>query len=177
MSIPGSSSRFQRPSWDETWLEVTRVVARRSRCVRRQVGAVATDRRGRVIGTGVNGPPAGFPGEGPCSNWCPRAQGITPGADYDDDLSTHAEMNLVSFTSRDQLEGGTIYVSSAVCFSCAKVIANSGACRVVCVVDEAADAHRIPWRSIQFLRQCGLDVDVYGPDNLKERSRVTGGNA
>jgi dCMP deaminase len=151
-----------RPSWDDTWMEVSHVVARRSRCVRRQVGAVAVDRRGRVIGTGVNGPPAGFPHDGLCHLWCPRATAprSSIGADYGNDYATHAETNLVSFTSRDQLEGGTIYVSSAICFECGKMLANCGVTRIVCEVDWDRDIHRLPARTIQFMRDCGIVVDV-----------------
>lgn len=149
-----------RPSWDDTWMEVARVVGRRSRCVRRQVGAVAVDRRGRVIGTGVNGPPAGYKVYGPCDRWCERATVSDPGSSYESCFTVHAEMNLISFTSRDQLEGGTIYVSSVVCFDCAKVVANSGASRVVCEVDWTLDLHRHPARVIRFMRDCGMIVDT-----------------
>lgn len=160
-----------RLSWDETWMEVARVVARRSRCVRRQVGAVAVDRRGRVIGTGVNGPPAGLKVNGPCDRWCTRATLMSPGASYEECLTVHAEMNLISFTSRDQLEGGTIYVSSAVCFDCAKVLANSGVRRVVCEINWLDDRHRRPNRSLKFLRDCGILVDTVSVEGTIEQEQ------
>jgi deoxycytidylate deaminase len=43
----------------------------------------------------------------------------------------HAEANALSVCDRSQREGGTIYVTSAPCFSCAKLITNSGLTRVV----------------------------------------------
>jgi len=44
-----------RPSKDETWLEVCRVLARQSTCLRRQVGCVLLDRHGAILSTGWNG--------------------------------------------------------------------------------------------------------------------------
>lgn len=63
-----------RRTWDDTWLDVAAVVARRSLCVRDQVGAVVVDPRNRVVATGYNGPPDGFEHGGlPCVEWCRRA--------------------------------------------------------------------------------------------------------
>jgi dCMP deaminase len=63
-----------RPSWDETWLSVARTVARRSLCSRDQVGAVVVSATNRLLETGYNGPPSGFPTDNqPCTEWCPRA--------------------------------------------------------------------------------------------------------
>lgn len=62
-------------------------------------------------------------------------------------------------SDRTLREGGTIYVTSHVCFGCAKLIANSGLARVVIDTDRA-DAHRNPLASYQFLVQCGIIVNL-----------------
>jgi dCMP deaminase len=46
---------MSRPSLDETWLEVARVLARRGTCIKAQVGCVLTDKRGNQLSTGWNG--------------------------------------------------------------------------------------------------------------------------
>lgn len=79
---------------------------------------------------------------------------------YADCPSLHAEANALSVCDRVQREAGTIYVTSAVCHACAKLIANSGLARVVVSASAAAAAHREPDRSYDLLRDCGLTVDV-----------------
>src|SRR5262245_44440251 len=49
---------FERPSWDEYFMAIARVVASRSNCVKRKVAAVITRDR-RIISTGYNGTPRG----------------------------------------------------------------------------------------------------------------------
>lgn len=64
-----------RPTWDEVWLRVAAEVATRSLCVRDQVGAVIVDPGNRIVATGYNGPPAGFPHmDLTCDRWCSRAK-------------------------------------------------------------------------------------------------------
>jgi dCMP deaminase len=100
-----------RPDWDETWMAVADVIAKRSRCARDKVGAVIVDVQNRVVATGYNGP--------------------TDPRSYHDCPSVHAELNAIAYVNRLQADGGTLYVSSNCCFDCAKVVANSGILRVV----------------------------------------------
>lgn len=74
-------------------------------------------------------------------------------------------------SDRTLREGGTIYVTSHVCYGCAKLIANSGLARVVVDADRA-DAHRNPLASYQFLLQCGLEIEL---SDLVMRSRLREG--
>lgn len=71
-------------------------------------------------------------------------------------------------SDRTLREGGTIYVTSHICFGCAKLIANSGVIRVV-VAAERADQHRNPQASYKFLQDCGLTVDL---DNVVMSVRI-----
>lgn len=153
---------MQRTTWDETWWAVAEAVSRRSRCVRRQIGAVIVTSSNRPISTGYNGPPAHYQPsrEGLCSDWCPRAQNvIQPGADYDDCVSVHAEANALLFADRRDYEDGTIYVTSVPCWDCGKLIANSGLSRVVTTTDDR-DLHRVPQRTVQLLADTGIEVHV-----------------
>ncbi len=49
----------ERPAWDDYFMEITHVVAKRSTCLRRHVGAVLVRDR-RILTTGYNGPPKGL---------------------------------------------------------------------------------------------------------------------
>lgn len=165
----------QRPSWDATWLAVADVVGQRSLCSRDRVGAVIVDPLNRVVATGYNGPPAGFQHEErPCVEWCKRAQTnvhsalgraaqdvlIDPG--YVDCPALHAEANALSVCDRSVREGGTIYVTSHSCFSCAKLIANSGLAVVIIglVAGDRDREYRDPTRSYEFMERCGLTVII-----------------
>lgn len=162
-----------RATWDETWMTVARAVAQRSLCSRDRVGAVIVDRDNRIVDTGYNGPPRGMPRneQTDCRSWCSRAahlndtyeqmhgEGYVPNANYDDCPSLHAEANALMFSDRRLREGGTIYVTSVVCFGCAKLVANSGLETVV--IDGALPAHhRNGERSNEFMERCGLTVVI-----------------
>ena len=47
-----------RPSWEEYFMEIATLVAKRSTCLRRSVGAVIVKDK-RVLSTGYNGAPSG----------------------------------------------------------------------------------------------------------------------
>lgn len=153
---------------------VAQTIARRSLCDRDKVGAVIVDARNRIVATGYNGPPAGFPRihVGTCQQWCTRARavkiiertndlpGFTIQADYSDCPSLHAEANALIVCDRSVREGGTIYVSSSICSACAKLIANSGLARVVIMCKSAQWEYRDSKKWVEFLKSCGLDVEV-----------------
>lgn len=153
-----------RPTWDDTWLAVAAVMGTRSLCARAQVGCVIVDPRNRVVASGYNNPPAGFEHHGQdCLNWCDRAVQAAAGAhlgpDYRRCPALHAEANALSVGDRRDREGGTLYVTSHVCFDCAKLVANSGLVRVVVATTDPA-LWRLPHASYNFLRACGLAIEV-----------------
>src|SRR3989344_8437429 len=62
--MPAKTKKFvkpnERPSWDEYFLEIAKVVANRSTCNRAHVGAVITNNK-VILSTGYNGAPRGLP--------------------------------------------------------------------------------------------------------------------
>src|SRR5262245_48639918 len=109
------------------------IVARRSRCVRSQVGCIIVTPDNRVAAASYNGPPAAMKVRGMCDHWCPRGRsGDAPASDYDNCVSSHAEMNAIARADRSAYLGGVMYTTRVPCWDCAKVIANSGVHRVVC---------------------------------------------
>lgn len=146
-----------RPGWEVTWLAIAQAIAYRSRCDKRQVGAVIVTEDNRVASISYNGPPRGQLLGETCSRWCPRMRAGETGASYDSCYSIHAEANGLLRADSTEIKGGTIYVSSACCINCARLIANSGLMRVVHVVSES-DSYRDPDGVEQYLRECGLSV-------------------
>lgn len=151
-----------RPTWDDIWLRVADDVSNRSLCIRAQVGAVIVDTQNRIISTGYNGPPAGFEHEEEqCSSWCPRGMGVTSlDREYRDCPALHAEANALLAADRSSWQGGTIYVLGEVCYSCAKLIANSGLAAVVVQPDNSDRSYRKADISYDFLERCGLEVII-----------------
>lgn len=121
-----------RPSLDQYYLAMVAVVASRSTCPRRDVGAVLVDERGVILGTGYNGVPRGIPhcgeNEAALSSTCLGAG--DPKGDTRRCWAVHAEVNAI-LQCADIEKARTLYCSATPCFQCAKVIANTGIIRVV----------------------------------------------
>ncbi|MEW5932957.1 MAG: dCMP deaminase family protein [Bacillota bacterium] len=120
-----------RPGWDEYFMQVARVVAGRSTCLRRQVGAVIV-RDKRILATGYNGAPSGLPH---CLDiGCLRHQvGALSGERQELCRASHAEQNALVQAARYGIavEGATLYSTTFPCSICAKMLVNAGIRRVV----------------------------------------------
>lgn len=119
---------------DDYFAEIVRLVAARSTCARRQVGAVIADEKGHVLATGYNGVPRGLPH---CADGAPCPGAADPPGDTRRCWAVHAEQNALLQCHRLDL-ARTLYVSCEPCFTCAKLIANTPIRRVV-VLEPYAD--------------------------------------
>lgn len=117
-------SEQSRPGWDEYFMEITRVVASRSTCLRRKVGAILVLEK-RILATGYNGPPAGLPhcGEVGCIR---DKKGIPSGENLHLCRGTHAEANLITQCAKFGIraEGSTLYINTSPCNQCMKLLIN-----------------------------------------------------
>jgi dCMP deaminase len=122
---------FERPSWDEYFMSIARVVASRSNCVKRKVAAVITLDR-RIVSTGYNGTPRGTRN---CNEGgCPRCNGFAEGGTrLDECLCSHGEENAITQVAYhgNAIRGATIYTTFSPCLICTKMIINSGIAEVV----------------------------------------------
>jgi len=126
-SVNSQRSAMPRLSHDEYYLQMLDLVAARSTCPRRAVGAIIVDSRNRVLSTGYNGPPRG---RGHCiDSPCPGRDDAA--GDSDRCEAVHSEINAL-LQCGDIERASTIYVSCSPCFACAKAIANTNIRRVVC---------------------------------------------
>lgn len=122
---------MDRPSWDNTWLEVAHAMAKRAACSRSQVGAVVVIDN-KTIFPGYNGTASG---EIHCTDGgCPRGlmsyEEIKAGSSYDNCNGLHAEMNAL-LRAGDRAVGATLYVTREPCGWCAKIVKSAGIARVV----------------------------------------------
>lgn len=125
-------SKSKRPSWDEYFMEMAELTAKRSTCMRRQVGATIVKDK-HILATGYNGAPRGMPH---CEDkgGCLREQlNIPSGERHELCRALHAEQNAIiqAATSGQNIEGATIYITHHPCIICAKMIINAGIDRIV----------------------------------------------
>jgi dCMP deaminase len=151
--ILGDNLFFDRPSWDEYFMSIARMVASRSNCVKRRVGAViALDRR--IISTGYNGTPRGTRN---CNEGgCPRCNSFTEGgARLDECLCSHGEENAITQAAYHgvSVRGSTVYTTFCPCLMCTKMIINAG-------IEEVAYNADYPLGdvSLELLREAGVKV-------------------
>ncbi|MHC1623519.1 MAG: deoxycytidylate deaminase, partial [Candidatus Methanospirareceae archaeon] len=60
MNLSKEKENTERIPWDEYWMNIVNDVAKRSTCLRRQIGALVV-KNNVIISTGYNGAPRGFP--------------------------------------------------------------------------------------------------------------------
>ncbi|MDY6862828.1 MAG: cytidine/deoxycytidylate deaminase family protein [Thermodesulfobacteriota bacterium] len=119
-----------RPSWQEYFISITKLVAERSTCIRRQVGAILIKDR-RVLATGYNGAPSGL---SHCSEvGCLREkENIPSGEKHELCRGLHAEQNTIIQAAFHgvSVRNGIIYTTNMPCAICLKMILNAGIKRV-----------------------------------------------
>ena len=142
-----------RLSWDEYFMEMAKLAAKRSTCLRRNVGAVIVQDK-HVLSTGYNGAPKGIPH---CAEkgGCYRQQhNIPSGERHELCRALHAEQNAIIQAANwgQSIEGATIYITHQPCVICAKMIINAGIQRIV--VDEGYPDEM----AVEILEEAGLRI-------------------
>lgn len=120
-----------RPSWDEYFMEITRLVATRSTCLRRKVGAIIVKDK-QILTTGYNGVPKKI--EHCLDSGCLRERMKIPsGTRHELCLGIHAEQNAIvqAAVHGVSIAGAKIYCTHHPCIICAKLIINAGIQKVI----------------------------------------------
>ncbi len=121
-------------SWDEYFMGVALLSAKRSKDPNTKVGACIINNKKRIVGIGYNGFPMGcddkvFPWENNQENEL----------DTKYPYVVHAEANAILNSNLGSLEGATLYVSLFPCNDCAKLIIQSGIKHIVFMDDKYKD--------------------------------------
>jgi len=127
-------------SWDEYFMGVALLAAKRSKDPSRQVGACIV-RNNKILATGYNGFPNG------CSDqafyWGKESIAEKEDIEFNERLSynkfwyvVHAELNAILNSNISDLQNSTIYVDLFPCNECAKAIIQAGIKEVVYMSDE-----------------------------------------
>lgn len=129
--ISNKEQHKARPSWDEYFMSIAELVASRSTCLRRAVGAVLVKDK-RILSTGYNGAPSGL---SHCIDvGCLREQNNVPsGERHELCRGLHAEQNAIIQAARHGVttKGASLYCTHHPCVICAKMIVNAGISAVI----------------------------------------------
>lgn len=121
----------KRPTWDVYFLEMADLIAQRSTCLRRHVGAVAV-REKRIMATGYNGAPSGL---SHCVKiGCMRQKlNIPSGQRQELCRALHAEQNIIiqAVLHKIDLKGTTLYITNQPCVICTKMLISVGVEEIV----------------------------------------------
>lgn len=146
---------LERPSWDEYFIDISRLVARRSTCLRRRVGAALVKDR-NILATGYNGTPTAITH---CSEvGCLRDRlNVPSGERHELCRGLHAEQNAIIQAAKHgvNVNGATLYCTNSPCIICTKMLINSGVVKIVYLdgyPDELAD---------EMLAEAGISVEQF----------------
>jgi dCMP deaminase len=148
---------YQRPSWDEYFMEIGRAVAKRSTCDRGRTSAIIM-RDNQLLVTGYAGAPKGLPH---CDDIGHQMKGTT----HEDGHITqhcvrtiHAEQNAIIQAAKlgVAINGGTLYCKMTPCSTCAKLLIGAGIKRVVCEKRYHAGSE-----SEEMFRQVGIELHYF----------------
>ena len=120
------SDRGDRPSWDRYFMDITELVARRSTCTRRSVGAVIVKNK-RILTTGYNGAPSHV--RHCIEVGCLREKmNVASGERHELCRGIHAEQNAIIQAAFHgvSIEGAVLFCTNLPCSICAKMIINAG---------------------------------------------------
>ena len=144
---------MSRPSWPEYFMAITKLVARRTTCLRRAVGAILVKEK-RILATGYNGAPAGLRH---CEEvGCLREDSSIPsGTRHELCRGLHAEQNVIIQAAYHGLaiNGATLYCTTKPCVICSKMLINAGI-RQIYNSEGYDDPH-----SDQMYAEAGLKVE------------------
>ena len=165
-------STLSRLPWPQYFMEITYLVAERSTCTRRKVGAIAVKDK-RILATGYNGAPSGV---AHCLDvGCLRTQlGVPSGQRHEICRGLHAEQNVIVQAAIHgiSLAGSEIYCTTQPCLICTKMLINCGVTAVY-YAESYPDA-----LAEGMMRESGVRFEVmpYTPrDTMPKGSKASGG--
>jgi dCMP deaminase len=149
---------MQKPAFDDIFMDLAINLAKRSHCIKAQVGAVLT-RDTRIISIGYNGPPAGTHN---CDEEFP-IDGCERDSKGSCSLALHAEQNAILYAAKNgsSIEGSTIYVTLSPCIACARIIFSMKIAKVVYLNSYAEYKGIGKDEGVEFLKKFGVEVVKY----------------
>ena len=146
------SGESDRPSWETYFMDITFLVAKRSTCLRRSVGAIIVKDK-RILSTGYNGAPTSI--KHCVETGCLREElNVASGEKHELCRGIHAEQNAIIQAAYHgvSIKGATLYCTNLPCSICTKMIINAGINKI-CYESGYADS-----LAEEMLKEAGVDV-------------------
>lgn len=156
IGIKGSHHKMpvkgERPTWETYFMDITKLVAKRSTCLRRAVGAVIVKDK-RILSTGYNGAPSGI--EHCIDRGCLREKlKISSGERHELCRGIHAEQNAIIQAALHgvSIKGATLFCTNLPCSICTKMIINAGIEKIIYATGYADSL------SADLLKEAGIET-------------------
>lgn len=148
--------KYLRPSWDEYFMSIAEMAGTRATCDRGRSGCVIVRDR-RILCTGYVGSPVGL---SHCDDTGHEMHAVTneDGTTSRHCIRTsHAELNAIANAAKlgVSLDGATMYCHMTPCYTCAKIIINTGIKRIVAKIDYHASQ-----RSKEIFDEAGIAFEL-----------------
>lgn len=149
-----------KPAFDDIFMLLAIQLAKRSHCIKKQVGAVLT-KDTRIISIGYNGPPIGTYN---CDEVWPKT-GCARNIEGSCSLSIHAEQNAIIYalTNHANIQDAILYTTLTPCLPCARIIFSVGIKKVIYKDSYAAFKNRDSEEGLNFLHEFGVGIKQYNP--------------
>ena len=141
-----------RPSWAQYFMDITELVAKRTTCTRRAVGAIIVKDK-RLLSTGYNGAPTGI--RHCIEVGCLREQlKVESGQRHELCRGIHAEQNAIIQAAYHgvSVKDASLYCTTQPCSICAKMMINAGILKIYyrsCYDDQLAR---------EMLQEAGIEM-------------------
>jgi dCMP deaminase len=162
-----------RPDWNRYFMEIAGIVAKRSTCRRRSVGAVIVKDK-RILSTGYNGAPSGL--KHCMESVCLREErNIASGERHELCRGLHAEQNAIIQAALHgvSIKGADLYSTHLPCSICIKMILNARIGKVY-YVDGYPDGLSLELIEESKIALEKVDPQVNGGQTGKSRKKPKG---
>ncbi len=148
--------KYKRPSWDEYFLQMAELVGTRSTCDRGHAGTIIVKDK-RLLATGHSGSPIGL---SHCDEMGHQMHKVIneDGSITDHCIrTTHSETNAIANAARFgvAVDGSTMYSKMVACYSCAKVVINTGVKRFVALYD-----YQTSGPTKEIFKKAGIKLEI-----------------
>lgn len=158
-------SQYNRPSWDEYFMEIMDTVSKRATCDRGRSGCVIA-KDNQLLVSGYVGSPVGHSHCDELGHLMKKVMHL----DEDDRVSehcvrtVHAEQNAICQAAKRgiSIEGATLYCRMTPCRTCTMLIINSGISRVVC-----QKKYKLSEESEKMFSQSGIEIEYFSNETEK----------
>ncbi|MCD4818472.1 MAG: cytidine/deoxycytidylate deaminase family protein [Candidatus Cloacimonetes bacterium] len=148
-----------RPSWHQYFMEMAFLVAKRSTCLRRQVGAVII-KNNQVVSTGYNGAPKHV--RHCAETGCLREKLKVPaGERHELCRGVHAEQNAIiqAAINGTSLHDAVLYCTNQPCIICSKMLINSEI-KQIFIAESYPDV-----LAQEMLEEAGVNIYILNQEN------------